>query len=260
MSRSKPTQNNPNPAETFFEWRGGEGQLTWYDKIEKKSVEVPLPFRFLVLDQLATVTGYNEKLKSGVYANEVRSTKEEPLHVKFFNGEEIAKGFWREIKERVNAKSGNFATSVYIAYREGHDLKIGNLKISGCALGPWIELNKKHRKDVEAKAIILTKGEKQKVGRVEFFPPDFAIIETSKETDDQAKSLDAQLQEYLEGYFKRSRVGVVGGGDNLPGEEDYSQDIPWEEKPPLEQRESPEEEDLEKVLPKGKPDPATMPF
>jgi hypothetical protein len=230
MSRSNPTENNPNPSERWFEWKGGDGKFTYYDKDKKESVDVKLPFRFLVLDQLSTITGYNKKAKSGIHANEIKDVSSDPFVVKFFTGEQIAAGLWSEIKEKVAYAKGKFANSCYIAFKDGAELKIGNIRWSGCALGPWFDFTKKNRTEINTKAVCLTAGEEDTTGDVTFTPPEFSIIDTTPETDDQAKELDRKLQQFLAGYFKKSGTVVADGNDNLPGEDG----------PPLDQREEPE--------------------
>ena len=245
MSRSNPTSHNQNPAEKFFEWKGSEGAIVFYDKEARENIKIPPPFKMLVLDELSTVSGYNKKAKSGIYANEVRDTRTDPFTVKLFNGEEIATGLWSEIKEKVAFKKGSFASSCYIAYRDGNEVKIGNFKISGCALGPWFDFRKKHQKEIQTKAVAVTAGERDTSGDVEFTPPEFSIIEITPEADEQAKELDKKLQEYLKGYLAK---GVAPkGSDKLPGEEDFSQEPPPDYPDP---EPNPESDDLEKAIPK----------
>jgi hypothetical protein len=226
MSRSNPISTNPNPSTKFYEWKGGQGKLSFFDKEKKEQVEVPLPFRCLVLDQLSTVGGYNKKAKSGIFANEVRDSREEALTVKLFTGEVIAEGFWKDIKEKVSYSKGSFAASCYVAYKDGSELRIGNIRFSGCSLGPWFDFIGKNRKGVDTKALVIDRGDEDTSGSVDFFPPKFSLQDTSPETDEAAKALDKELQEYLEGYFKRNRHEKVATPESS-------------EEPPLEQREEP---------------------
>lgn len=209
MSRSNPTSHSANPATRFFEWKGGDGKLVWYNKETKEveTVAMPKGFRFLVLDQLSTVTGYNDKMKSGIYSNEVRDVRADAMVVKLFQGGEIANGIWSNIKERVSFKDGKFACSVYIAFKDGDELKIGNIKMSGCALGPWFDFAKKNQSAINEKAIVIWAGEEVTKGSgrsaIIFNPPVFTVAEVSPETNEQAIGLDAELQEFLKGYLKR---------------------------------------------------------
>lgn len=212
MSRSNPTQAGPsNPSTRFFEWKGGEeggGRLGYYDKEKEVMVEVKPPFTFLFLDQMATVKGYCKKRKCGLYANEVRSTQLEPLKVRFHGEakEMVAEGLWSDIKDVVTSKNngGGFCANVYIAYK-GDDgkLQIGSIAMTGSALGPWFDFQKKNRKEMHEKAITISRGPLNDSGSVSFYPPVFEIKETSKESSDAAIELDKQLQTYLDAYLSR---------------------------------------------------------
>jgi hypothetical protein len=77
MSRSNPTLTNP--ANRRFEWAGGAGELRYYDRETKETIVQPLPFRFMVLDQLNTMAGFSKSDKSSIWANEVRDTKNDVM-------------------------------------------------------------------------------------------------------------------------------------------------------------------------------------
>ena len=223
MSRSNPTSNTPNPATRWFEWKGKEGTLQYYDKTKKETIAVALPFQFILLDRTATVRGYNKKLKSGIYSNEVRDTRAEPFVVKCFAGGVVAEGVWKDIKDRVTSRStgGCFAMNCYIAFKIGKEkeLTLGAIQVSGCALGPWFEFEKEHRRMVDnpsdpkkkvqelyAKAVTMDRGAKNDSGEIEFVPPKFGVKDISADSNAKAIELDKQLQEYLTDYFKRSTV------------------------------------------------------
>lgn len=242
MSRSNPNAANANPTTRWFEWRGADGKLQYFDKSKgdgEENVEVPLPFRFMVLDQLNTVSGYHKK-KGGITANEVRDISD-TLHVRFFKGADIATGPWAAIKKDVAFEKGSFTKSCYIAFKDGDELKIGNIRMSGCALGPWIEFGKSAGKSLEEKGVILTKGERDTSGTVDFTPPEFSIMEISEETNAKATELDRKLQEFLKGYLAKGAPSK--GSDRLPGEEDYSQERPESESIPTDREPVTEPED-----------------
>src|ERR1700676_4454529 len=186
MSRSNPNADrNPNPAERFFEWKGKAGILKYWDKEKEENVTVKLPFTCIVLDQLSTIKGYNKRLKTGIYANEVRDLRSSRLVVKFFKGEKIAEGFYAEIKDRVTSKSvgGTFVSSVYIAYRDGDKFKLGNLQLSGCALTPWFQFVKQNRKAINERAVIIAQDGINDQGEIHFYPPIFGLKDVSPETN-----------------------------------------------------------------------------
>ena len=215
MSRSNPTESSPNPATSWLEWKGEAGELAYWDKQEQKRVAVPLPFTFLLLDRLGTVRGYSKNMQSGIYANEVRDTRMQPLVVKYFKGGKVAEGLWEQIKPIVKTAGGKFCSTCYIAAKAGKELVIAGLQLTGCALGPWFEFEKKHRKKVEgadgkkvqelyAKAIVISKGKLQKSGKTEFYPPMFTVKDVTTETDEAARKLDEEVQAFLDEYFRRN--------------------------------------------------------
>ena len=221
MSRSRPTAKNP--ATRFLQWKGGAekisetvdgkkseryegGKLTWYDKEAQTDVEVQLPFSFLVLDTLHTITGYSESNRSGFWSNEVRNLKNETLVVKTKQGSgvrTVAKGTYDQIKDEIKSQGGKYTQSVYIAYKgEGGDLQIGHIKISGAALTAWIEFQKKF--DVNKCAVFITDEPKlEKKGSNYYFSPVFDGQNVSEATEEEAQKLDEELQRYLDTYLSR---------------------------------------------------------
>ena len=139
MSRTNQTESLPNPTTRWFEWSGGSGCVTYYDKEAEKKQEVPFPFKFLVLDQLATVSGFHEASESGIIANEVRRTPDEDLVVKTHKGLTLARGRWSEIKSQVKEQGGGFTASVYIAYEDQGQWKLGNIRLRGSGLSAWLD-------------------------------------------------------------------------------------------------------------------------
>lgn len=240
MPRTTPeTSRLANPAERFFEWRGGDGCFRYYDKVKKENVNCKIPFVFILLNQFATIGGYNKKLKTGIYSNEVRDTRVEPFVVKMFNGEKIAEGLYADIKEKVVFKSGHFVTSAYIAYKDGDALKIGNIKFQGCSLGPWFDFVKKCGDDLYKKAVVVKEVKHDDSGEIEFNSPVFSLLDVKQETDDAAGLLQAELKEYHEKYFARTtnaRVAEPESQQDHPSEEN-------QEAPEEHQAEEPVEED-----------------
>ena len=218
VSRANPNAGVTNPSSRWFEWRGGEGVIQWYDKDlaakskDKKAgnvvikVDAKHPFRFIVLDVLASVKGYNKKRKSGIYSNEVRDTRSDPFIVKFFDGDTIAEGVWADIKDKVVANKGGFCAVCYIAFKDGDELKIGAIQLKGCALGPWFDFQKKHRNDIDTKGVAIVGSEDDTTGDVEFKKPIFVVVEISPETNVKAGELAKELAAFHAAYFSRTTV------------------------------------------------------
>lgn len=203
MSRSNPNVNAPNPAVRLFEWNGEHGTVRFYDKDAKQNTDVPLPFAFLLLDELASVRGWHDASESGIYSNEVRDTRTDILVVKSFKGGTLADGLYKDIKDRVNTLGGQFVANCYIAFKQNGALAIGSMRFKGSALGAWMEYRKAHRGDLYNKAIDITGYTEGKKGRIVFRVPTFAAREVSAEMNNAAVALDHELQEWLTGYFGR---------------------------------------------------------
>lgn len=195
MSRSNPIPTNP--AKRFFKWSGSKGKLVWYDKEQQSEVEVTLPFTFLVLDQLATITGYCEQDGSGYWSNEVRSVAKEEFTVRTSKGTKQA-GLYKDLAD-VRSKGAKYAKSIYIAYKESDEYVIGNIKASGAALTAWIELSDRYV--VLNGKVSLTGATQAKKGATDYFIPTFEWSNSDSDEDEIAKSLDKELQIYLSQYL-----------------------------------------------------------
>lgn len=205
MSRSNPNEHAPNPAVRWFEWNGEKGTVRYYDKDKKENVEVvPLPFSFLLLDEVARVGGWHDDSDSGIYSNEVRDTRVEPFVVKSFKAGTLEEGLYKNIKDRLNTLGGRYVANCYIAFKnDGGELAIGSLRFKGAALGAWMEYRKAFRTSLYSKAIEIDGFSEGTKGRVTFRMPTFRPREISAEAQDIAVALDEELQAWLESYFSR---------------------------------------------------------
>lgn len=218
MSRSNPTDGVRNPSTRWFEWAGGgdQGYVVWYDKEAKVDVKVPAPFTFLLLDELSTVKGWHEASESSIYANEVRDLRSDALVVKSFKGGELASGLYTTIRDSIIAKGGHYHGSVYIAYKDGETLRLGNLGLKGAALSAWMEFKKASpsKKDANGKAVrayfvdavTITGYVDGKKGGTKFRTPTFALKPVGDDTNKAALALDAELQAFFADYFKRPKA------------------------------------------------------
>lgn len=208
MSRSNPNVGGGNPSTRWHEWAGGNdgGVVRYYDKTLAENVTVPLPFTFILLDETATVKGWHDSSDSGIYANEVRDTRQEVFVVKAFKGGELASGHWAAIRDRVGAFGGHFVANLYIAYR-GADkaLQIGSLQFKGAALKSWMDFRKASRKALYEKAVAITGFDEGKKGKVVYRTPKFALKDISEASNKEAVALDVELQDYLKAYFSRTK-------------------------------------------------------
>ncbi len=202
MSRSNPTENLTSPCKRYFEWSSENGAFKYYDKEKKENVNVPLPFKFIVLDELNTVKGFSNEKQSSFWANEVRDTKKDILTVRTKLGIEMS-GVYEQIKEKLSGKGAKYCKSVYIAYYEGKVLTIGNVGFMGASVGPWIDFAKENK--VGEIAVQVKTAKEGKVGKVTFKSPVFEATPISEAANSAAIALDAQLQTYLFAYLGRNQ-------------------------------------------------------
>lgn len=244
MSRSNPTEGARNPSTRWFEWSGGAdgGFVRWYDKEKKEHVKVDGAFTFLLLDELATVKGWHEASESSIFANEVRDTRQEVFVVKSFEGGELASGLYGNIRDRIVAVGGHFCVSLYLAYRDGEELKIGNLSLKGAALSAWMDFKKAAgtKKGADGKAmrayfvdaVKIAGYEQAKKGGTTYRIPKFALTPVAEDTNKQAVVLDVELQAFLSDYFKRPKAEVKAPEVHAEQKGHFDgmkDDLPWEE-------------------------------
>lgn len=220
MSRSRPQENRtPNPATRFYEWAGSDGVITYYDKeainpkTQKKGCDISIgsTFVFIVLDELATIRGWDEAAHTGIVSNEVHDTNSEPFLVKNFKGRIIANGLYSQIKDTVKAADGYYTQNIYIAYKPKADspLVIGALQLAGHPLNVWVEFKRANPGAIYSKAIMIKGTTEHQKGKIQWKAPIFHTKDISEETNKQAQALDAELQTYLDGYFKRKKTEAV---------------------------------------------------
>lgn len=231
MSRSNPSEHLSNPATRWFEWNGEKGLIRYYDKEKKENVDVPLPFTFILLDELASVRGWHDPSSSGIYSNEVRDTTQEVMVVKSFKGGTLAEGKYREIKDRVNAAGGDYNANCYIAFKQGDSYAIGCIRFKGAALGAWMDFRKAHRNEIYKKAIQVKGFTEGKKGKVVFRVPVLATNSVSAEAEARAVALDKELQEFLSGYLKRNKRDQADAVAHHVSDEEISNEQPWHENP-----------------------------
>jgi hypothetical protein len=248
MSRSNPTDGARNPSTRWFEWAGGSdgGFVRYYDKENKKHVPVD-GFTFLLLDELSTVKGWHEASESAIFANEVRDTRQEVFVVRAFKGGELASGIYTSIRDRIVALGGHYCVSLYLGYKDGDELKIGNLNLKGAAAGAWMEFkrNSGTKKDASGKsarayfvdAVRIAGYDQQKKGGTTYRVPKFVLAPVAEATNKQAVALDTELQAFLADYFKRpkaetpapSTAGQEATQRNSSSFDDMPDDLPWQD-------------------------------
>ena len=215
-------QPQANPSTKFLDWKSNDKCFEYYDKEKQEKVSVPLPFKFLVLDELHTIKGWNDASSSGIFSNEVKFISKEVMTVKPFKGNEIAKGLYKDIKEKIVAAGGHYVKSIYIMLEDG---SLANLQLKGSAVQKWGEFTQKTRNRLPDEWVQVTKAIEGKKGAVKFFTPDFSFERSI--TEDEAMQADEDfniLETYLKAYLTKAEPIVF---ESVPKdhEADYPDDL-----------------------------------
>jgi hypothetical protein len=171
-----------NPAKMFINWKSNDKQFSYYDRETKENVAIPLPFKFLALDEMHTISGWNDATSSGIFSNEVKFISREPMTVKPYKGNEIAKGLYKDIKEKVKSAGGHYVKSIYIMLEDG---TLANLQLKGSAVQRWGEFTQKTRSRLSDEWVVVEKHADGKKGAVKFTTPEFKFLTSLNDDESQ---------------------------------------------------------------------------
>lgn len=222
MSTSNRRQafNTPqsNPATKFFDWKSNDKCFSYYDKEKQENVLVPLPFKFLVLDELHAIKGWNDATSSGIFSNEVKFISKETMTVKPFKGNEIAKGLYKDIKDKVVSAGGHYVKSIYVMLEDG---TLTNIQLKGSAVQKWGEFTQKTRNRLPDEWVVVSKSVEGKKGAVEFHTPEFSFERSISDSEaDLADEAFNTLETYLKAYLVKAEPVVEETIDNDEPQDD----------------------------------------
>ncbi len=204
--RSAFAQPQSNPASKFIDWKSNDKMFSYYDKETKLQVPVTLPFKFLALDEMHTVKGWSDSCQSAIYSNEVKFISKEILTVKPFKGNEIAKGLYSEIKEKVKAAGAHYVKSIYIMLEDG---SLANIQLKGAACQSWGDFTKKNRTRLPDEWVTVSKAIEGKKGAVKFYTPEFTFDKSLSESEmDLADKAFGILEVYLKAYLVKAEPTI----------------------------------------------------
>ena len=175
MSFSEPTIKNP--ATAIIEFKGDAGIFQYYDKEKKEAITIPLPFYFIVLDELSCISGYCEKTKSGIHSNEVHWIKTETLDVRTYMGGEGASGLYKDISDRIKILGGKYCKSVYAMLIQEGPPEIVNFQFKGAAFSAWLD----KKIDVQKFAVGIIEIMPAQKGNINYFMPTFEAFEITQQ-------------------------------------------------------------------------------
>jgi hypothetical protein len=196
-----------NPATKFIDWKSNEKCFSYYDKETSSNIQIPLPFKFLVLDEMHCIKGWNDATQSAIFSNEVKFIGTETMTVKPFKGNEIAKGLYKDIKEKVKASGGHYVKSIYIMLEDG---TLANLQLKGSSVQAWGEFTQKTRSRLADEWIEVKTAKDGKKGAVKFSIPEFTFLRSiNDEEANQADEVFNTLEAYLKTYLAKAEVPIV---------------------------------------------------
>ena len=195
-------QPQTNPASKFIDWKSNDKCFSYYDKETKENVSLPLPFKFLVLDELHTIKGWNDATQSAIYSNEVKWISKDELIVKPFKGNEIAKGLYKDIKEKVKSAGAHYVKSVYCMLEDG---SIANLQLKGAACQSYGDFTAKTRSRLSDEWVEVSSAAEGKKGAVKYTTPEFKFQKCLSDSEaDLADEAFNTLEAYLKTYLIKS--------------------------------------------------------
>ena len=190
-----------NPSTQFLEWKSKDKCFSYYDKESTNNVNVALPLKFVVLEELSTIKGWSDSNSSGIYSNEVKFLSTQELVVKPFKGNPIAKGLYSEIKDNVKMAGGHYVKSVYIMLEDG---ALANIQLKGSAVQAWGEFTKVNRNKLSSNWIVIDKAVAGKKGSVTYSTPNAILGDLLNPTEegsaDEAYNTLEAYKSYLEDY------------------------------------------------------------
>jgi hypothetical protein len=208
MSNRRSAFSTPqsNPATKFIDWKSNDKCFEYYDKEAQQKVQIPLPFKFLTLDEMHTIKGWNDATSSGIFSNEVKYISKEPLTVKPFKGNEIAKGLYKDIKEKVQSAGGHYVKSVYIMLEDG---SLANLQLKGSAVQEWGAFTQKTRNRLPDEWVTVSKVKEGKKGAVKYTMPLFEFERSLNDTEvAQADEAFEILEAYMKAYLVKAEPDI----------------------------------------------------
>lgn len=212
MSNRKNAFQTPmsNPATKFLSWKSNDKCFSYYDKESETNVQIQLPFKFLVLDELSSVKGWSDGLTGQIISNEVKYISKESMTVKCYHknakGEkvttEIAKGLYKDIKEKVNSAGAKYHKSIYIMLEDG---TLANIQLKGASVQQWGVFTQNKKSRLTDEWIIIEKAVDGKKGAVKFTTPEFKFLKSLSEQEaSQADECFNELETYLKAYLAKS--------------------------------------------------------
>lgn len=214
MSRADEfTSGAKSPVAKYLQWDSAERTFKFYNKEASKNEYIKMPINFVVLKEMATISGFHEPSQSGIYSNEVATTnlKTQELTVKTGKGITIAKGIYGDIKPTLATSGAKFAMSVY-ALLNG---ELVCLKLSGSSFSAWYDFVAENRKQFLTNSVEILSVEDKKKGATKYTQPVFTLgKDIQADVNAKAETAYAELVSYM-----KSRDNKVDAPELVHAEE-----------------------------------------
>lgn len=220
MSLSAPKLQSP--CKKYIEFKGDDGVFQYWDKENKKNIQLKLPISFIVLDELNTIKGFCEEAQSGIYSNEIHNLKTQDLFVRCFKGRKGITGKYADIKGDIGSLGGRFCKSVYAALIDGESLEMVNFQLMGAAFKSWVD----KQVDTSHGAVTCNGCIDGKKGKVEYKIPVWEEETVSPNLLKEAIEMDRKLQEFLRSK-KIQDLDQVEVSKSEESDEEPEQDDPF---------------------------------
>lgn len=189
MSRTQQPQSNAvkNPASCYLEWSGEFGHFTYWDGQERQTVEA---LDFVLIDSTKSVNGFDSNTNSRIYSNNVRSTEDHMVVRVAKTNTVLAEGTYAEIKSDKWKYTENLLVLAEISGMAG----IVQISLSGAAVQALMTLRENHSMaEIYNSTVRVTRSEKMKKGRVEYYQPVFTLTPLDDEMKTKADEFDVEF-------------------------------------------------------------------
>lgn len=212
-------QASSNPATLRLTWSSSESGFKAYNTVTKiKSLLTDV--QFAIIDETVSICGFHEGQNLGIFSNEIKNIKNEPLSVRTKNGV-LIEGLYADIKP----KWGNgptFAKNVYVKLKTG---EIGVIQLSGAALKQYFDFAEANKGKMTKNWIRLDSVLPMKKGSVNYNVPVFGRGQLITKAEDALLEEDyKQIKAYQTPKVTAEMAAAESMGNNT---DVNTNDIPY---------------------------------
>ncbi len=189
MSRLDELNNNnhaTNPASLKITWKSAEKRFASYDLVTKEQALLG-NIQFALLTETISIAGFHQEQNVGIFSNEIKNTKTEPLSVRTKNGV-LIEGLYNSISEKL--QGGKFANNLYVRLRNG---ELAVIQLSGAALKQYFLYKEANKGKIASNWITITGVKDEKKGAIKYSTPIFTIGEALTQDETDTSELDYML-------------------------------------------------------------------